>query len=621
MDRLSPDVLDSMLANEHISHLAVRLWKTGNKSLMSRLASGLTRLELRPSSNDFKVPSMVSELRRLRHFAISSNSCSLTDPSLWSNTLKWLPQTLETLELNFEGVHNVFWNYGPDLDNPSSSLIASSYPRGVSHYVDLNAMFPSLISLKLENFEEGDYNDLYPALPSSLTALSTSQVSIHSSPFASLLPKSLKRLDCSLNFEENTFSDDWLHGPPDLQYIGDITLPAIADPVGWIPKSLTSAGQCIMELDPSHPPVFPTTALQDLYIMLNDESPPTTWPTCLPRYATKLFFEDYFTPAEVSHLPWSVKCLKLSLKYPHWEHMGSNEGFDANAGLDALRVVWPPNLTELVVNVGETSPDFIMTLPHTLKSLDLQCYWLSGPLNLDLLSPLLRTIKLQVDAPLRGNWPNQLESLTLSHKSTFKNCPTFPPTLTQFGWSMINEWNEEEPDLSLMKNRPFLLPPSVTRMKVDAWHSAWFPLLPHSLTDLDILFLTSSDNDKEDYFKKLPPTLTQLTIVDGRDLELSSTSLASLVHLNALSLNSVNIPSAFLEHLPRKMHTLRVESVTHLEPLHLRFLPTLSECRLFIDWSTPSIADHWPPTFARFIPDEQQEIKEKVTQRLRQLDY
>lgn len=629
---LPHDILGSILAPKDVSPLSIRLWKTGNKLLMSRLASGLTNLDLRPiaSTKEFRMPSMVSEMRNLRHFSLFASGITVTNPSRWSSMLKMLPQRLETIETYFFEMPNIFLNCGPESDIAPDSAIETQYLRGLSHCIDLESMFPNLLSLKcLSDYPTKTFNatDLLPALPSSLTMLDLGEIYHITFPFASLLPKSLRRLEGTLHFEEVLdpndpgFINDWLNAPPNLQRLGNIICPRAPDQAAWMPKSLTSVGECVFEtFDPTHPPTFTTTAVQELHVSMSGTFP--QWPQLLPRHATSLCFGNELEPSEVALLPSTVTNLTFRLSYPHWQEIEANDGFDRAGGLEALRVVWPSNLSTLWFDSGDADPVMLLALPHTLVELHASFLWVSGPVNLNHLPPLLRSFQLESDASLIGKWPTGLDSITLSHKSSFVGCPAFPPSLTSFAWHMIMRYDEEEDHLEGMDDEPLLLPcPHLIKLDVAGWHSAWFPLIPQSVTDLRINNLTLSVDSNEDDSWPLPPGLTRLDI--GRSNEectLSSGTLSSLPLLNCIIAYEGMIDSSAIQCLPREMQILYA-TITPLSPSDLLLLPpTLTECRLELDWTVPKIADYWPPRFARFIRDELPDIKNIALQRLFDLD-
>lgn len=250
------ELLAIMLFPSDSSFLYIRLWKTGDRILQHRLTHAMINLDLRPLRPQFQFPSVVSHLPRLRHFALKSTLRTSFKPNQNVSTLSMLPQTLESLLLDFPSLHLFLTNYGHASEATSAKLIETHYPLGVSRFINLNALFPKLVSLTLGKLDSGLGPSLTPStllsiLPSSLTELCFDKLIIASAPFASLLPRNLVRLDCKLKFNlkipnsVDLFDAVWFDAPPRLKYVKSLYLSELSFSPSWPSSSLI----CFDDLD------------------------------------------------------------------------------------------------------------------------------------------------------------------------------------------------------------------------------------------------------------------------------------------------------------------------------------------------------------------------------------
>lgn len=645
LSHLPPEILDYILTPSGAVLSVLQLWLTGDKILRSRLAKGLKRLDLTPISNkSFRLPPMVSDLRVLRHFALPAKAKTMEDRFKLESTLKTLSGTLESLELPFSNAReDVFINCDLETATSPPPTIKTQYPRGLSRCIDIGAMLPKLLSLKIYGYRAKplrDFVELFPALPSTLTDLYLHHVSRVSYPFASLLPKSLLRLDCNfalantLDPNDPLFLEDWANAPPHMQYIRGIRSISFHDQLEWLPNSITQLDSCFLWMSPQLPPRFPSGVIGDLSIRLVDSTLwGTTWIANLPRNLTKLAIygaSPRFGPMEVSLLPVTLTFLECPLNFKSWPTGSSDDGDaagDAKSPERNCSGVWPPNLIEAEFSA---SPLSISMLPHSLKKLSLQLDEAEeGTLKVNDLPPLLSALSLDGPTALSGNWPTSLTKLEINNNDNITDCPSFPPSLTHFAWrpDLSRHGNDvgTEDHPCFATNTVALTGSGLTTLSVIGWNVAWFEFIPRSVASIEIFELHYSTATPEAHFKDLPPGLVHLRIengysdlIFGDEIELSPTSLSSLHHLEDLDLrNLICFPSSALRHLPRTLEHLTVRFVLE-DASDLRFLPS-TLCTIALDrpfnWSLPGIADHWPRDLVRLIPPKHEEIKQQICKR------
>lgn len=122
------EILGLILNGSQFSYLILRLWKTGNRLLQEKLASGVTDVCLRTvSALPSKYPLMLSKLRFLRHLSLASHSYIFEDPRQWQVELKKLPQTLETLKISSEDAISSLLNLSPRWSRQAPLYIERRY--------------------------------------------------------------------------------------------------------------------------------------------------------------------------------------------------------------------------------------------------------------------------------------------------------------------------------------------------------------------------------------------------------------------------------------------------------------------------------------------------------------
>ena len=598
LSHFPPDILSQILSPTDSSYLCIRLWNTGDRLLQHRLASVMTSLDWEPSNSLFQIPSAVYQLPRLRHFAIKSREPLSVVPLYSSLQLRRLPPSLESLELDFCAKINLLVNQGM---NPPVHL-RIHYPRGVSRYIDLNELFPRLTSLTLGNIGQCPPitpSDLFPALPATLTELCMSELTV-TPTFASMLPRSLIKLVCSISMKlpnppPDLFETAWCNAPPHLEYIKHVSLSRLPYTSSWLPKSITTIDSCSAVLDHSQDFYLPTKTLV-ISNYRNGLSSPFAWTSRLPQTLINLFlfFNVSLPPSQIHCLPTSLTLLKTSTIW-------SNQDLEDAKKLD-LSILWPPALTYLKLNAS----DFVTlttVLPPHLKVLNMSGRRIQARIDMRALPPLLHTLTTHATPQLIEHLPNNLKSLSITSSTNFEGWPTFPDSLTEFTW---NRWRDlfEDDDSPIIGDIPLLFPSQLRSLRVEEWRSAWFHVLPRTVTDLNIckLFPPSKAIDEPDHFAKLPNLLTRLHLKSPGGIELSPTSLAHLCNLIDLETHFIDLPSAAIAYLPRTMKSLTAR-LAPFNPSMLRFLPlSLTRCNLELKSSVSGAYDYWPLVITHLLP-------------------
>lgn len=611
------EILTNILCPWDSSSLCIPLWKTGNRLLQHQLTNAMISLDLRSSRLKFQVPSVISKLPRLRHFSLLSPAADVNVCFVNHLQLETLPPTLETLELDFIASPKLYY-YGLDPEDSYGIPVKTRYSRGSSHYIDLNALFPHLTSLTLgDDFLSPpiDPKDLFPALPSALTELSSGKVEITSS-FASMLPRSLIKLNCWLDLtllppSSKHFDTAWFDAPPRLEYIHTLELVALPSSPSWLPSSITRIDWCHLMLSSSQDMHLPAFMLLIKNMQTHPPAPTLNWTSKLPPTV------EILNITSGASLPLSyLHCLPLSLTDLHAAITWSNQDLE-DAKERNLATLWPPALTRLEVDTRDFD-EFMAILPPSLNTLSLpRALYMPGQVierrwDLRALPPLLRSLTTRIDPQCFDSWPLNLEFLevhSLNSKS-HTQWPTLPSSLTELAW-----FNFNSKAFASCQDSPLLLPSKLASLRLSTWRTLWFHHLPRTVTDLGIHSLEHpSDATKgPDPFLELPDSLTQLWLTSAEWIHLSDISLAHLHRLTSLYSKRVSITSPAICNLPRNMTSLHV-SIWPLDSRYLRFLPrTLRTCRLSIDWSAPGISNYWPPTLASFV--EEPSVREAVKKR------
>ena len=577
------EILTLMLSPSDSSFLCIRLWKTGDRLLQYRLTQAMVSLDLRPFRSQFQFPSIVSKLPRLRCFAITPRPTATTRPHKAIRMLEMLPRTLESLEFDFSGLISLLANSGLSSDATSTGLVKTHYPQGLSHLLGLHVFFPHLTSLTLGgNCLKSDglgyisSSDLLPVLPSTLTELNAVKMDI-TSPFASMLPRSLIKLNCELHFRLTNpslehYEAAWFDAPPRLEYIKYLLLSGMPSTHSWLPKSITLIDSCWAQLNHSQDVYLPIKTLTLSQI----PSYPTSnlvWTSRMLQTVTELNF------VSCASLPLTqLGCLPSSLAILRSYITWTDQDLEDVKKLE-LTTLWPPALTHLELETRDLDI-FVAVLPPTLEMFVMREHLDEPRMDLRALPPLVHTLTCP-DPQMIDHWPSNVKSLTITSSTEFELWPTLPRSLTELKWHS-SAWDLSEFDDLIIGDKSLLLPPQLTTLQLAKWRSDWIHLIPRTVTSLTISHLISSSeaNGQPDHFLQLPTSLTKLHLSSDGSIELLPSSLAHLSNLIDLETNCVDLPSAAIVYLPRMMKSLST-SLTRVNPSDLGFLPlTLTRCNL-----------------------------------------
>ena len=239
---LPPELICEILHGATRSYLILDLWKCGDRTLNSKLAIGITNVGLSSRSlrRPISFPTLIYQLRSLRVLCVSMSGSKSEQPL----DLKSLPQTLERLEFNSIEGHTSFFNYAPNYPAAGPKYIETNYPRGRSRLIDLNALFPRLLTLKLTRpatiqlpFVETDF----AALPATLTCLQVVEIK-STGHLMRCLPRTLQRIEGQVTWTSDIGSAlDWQSAPSTLEYIHCLSFSHTEDTargLRHVPKSL-----------------------------------------------------------------------------------------------------------------------------------------------------------------------------------------------------------------------------------------------------------------------------------------------------------------------------------------------------------------------------------------------
>lgn len=604
---LPPFVIDQIVGNNDTSYVVIKLWLCGDSNLHNKLATGLTFLDLKLHRlGACLFPKVILQLQALRHFSLKTHSDLVKDSSHWSEIMQSLPSTLESLSLcgTAQDLHACVW----------SSRVPIRYARGKSFAIDFEALFPRLHTLKLVPFwvtlTSSLTNDLFAALPSSLTVLDVPiEFTAPFQPF-STLPPNIRHLQGIVTWAQNDIEQlrhCFASAPSSLESINfgyDLSWSKDTVAEFWLPKSLLEVEfpdgpSWTPSLARTMPPKLLTLALVDVDHKAF-ENTNTNWAADLPRTLTDLDLvfgadEDDFNFAPFSHfLPAGLTSLFMNLSTESSASFGNCS--------------WPIGLTRLGLSEFHVHPRDIINLPKTLKELCFTAYApfeseLKEVLDTKLLPQSLTDLTLQWNegvAPTLSFENMKLQRCTLMlyssdepavfDRSSFK---CFPSTLEELTLNSIII-GPAIPDDKLPELLPNLETVTVTGASCD-----WFEHIPRRVRHLSIYMvydvLQSPLLADGQLFKHLPASLVELNLLDvstdlARGFELPPQSFDHLPSLQDLSLEfTAYISSRMLRNLPRelrsfstRMRMVEVDDAPFLPPRLKKFslrglLPELVE--------------------------------------------
>lgn len=587
LGNIPSEILAHILCRHAASYLVVRLWKCGNRELNSRLAQGITWLDLRGffRNEDLHrpLPSMVLELRNLRHLGVYTYGRLVAQITDLSPTLEMLPESLESLELGSSDLL-------PWL--ASMSLKPSHIPP-----INLAKCFPRLTHLALTPYENGvarliDVN-LLPVLPPTLTSLRHSvKWKGNDLDFIRILPPSLLVMDCIVDSSESLDerAAAWAHAPKNLHTLG--ILAGEYTSLAWLPRTIVSAAILTVSLVPEILPTFPPALSTIIINQVDLASLGNTWTSVLPKSLTKLILTDskssHLLGANIATLPASLAefCVRRrnNQNLANWVEV--EDAIKAGESSDPNFSFWPPSLTVLEFSGKLQSFESVHLLPSTLRSLTL---------------------------PLR---PHQLVSSN-------------GPELAQI-FPHITHLDLSDPDSYQVATR-FALPPGITSLKLQKWRIDWFEDIPRSVIDLQIMDCEADwkESETKDLFAELPAGLRSLVIYfsecfDSEYPVLPASSFSTLRELRKLLVKEAELPIAVLGNLTPTLKSLSYvdklgEEITPSDLAHMP--PNLEYFQTAATLFNEESAQYWPvrcPPPAIYGPNFNAILKARIDKMLRE---
>lgn len=547
-------VLEHILDYAH-TWRAVELWKTGDRTLMSKLANGGIRQAALHLAMD--IEEQVSLPRCFESFALTSLRCTLGRGSFASADLNAQLQRLRTSNLK-----------ELSLTGPNGVLEALFSPELV---IDWTPVFPALETLEL-------------------FATSVNSYQLASCALFKYLPRSLLHFSLKIPKILNTFeSFDAL--PPNLRVLrlpneGQVTAQTLR--LG-LPPSLTDLGPCFSfdacialaeepKLLPNLAqfPIVPIAKAAEFIDLLAQKAIPL--PSNITEFYSPLAPIDTLTKILPSKLvTLTMQCEEpgitstLLMALPHTLESFNFSVADWNA-IESHH--WPPNLTSVAISFDPRfGPNHFHRLPRGVKKL-LQP---SLPRELDVLADM---------APLEHSHLLELGRAALSSKDK-------------------ESWQRIKQDLLRYHSKDGI----ATMRYIEAVESGGLYGLPLGVTTISLMFpaqqctvdillpprATAMHLDStaiasnKNFWERLSPSLASITLTSSNvqtvigvtDWELckiedpSSTGLYNSNTLTQITLNASALPGtvAILKYLPRGLRTLNLTGGSPISVAEIEHLP------------------------------------------------
>lgn len=194
LSNLPAEIVDLIL-RFNVGCAPVNLWISGDRSMMSRIAEGLSCLVLENTQElaICRLPLFLSNLRVLRELTVSRDGFLLLCYARAWETVQKLPSTLRKLEFRFRSSgrlvlpHSIAKHSSGDRSKDISSSVTNNWT--------LKSAFPYLERLQVMGLNEPDSQALLQSLPDSLTSFDCSVYSNEQIvAFTSALPRQLLHL-------------------------------------------------------------------------------------------------------------------------------------------------------------------------------------------------------------------------------------------------------------------------------------------------------------------------------------------------------------------------------------------------------------------------------------------
>lgn len=544
---LPNEILALIFNNPASSHLIITLWKCGCLLLNQKLARSISEVTLVDTkvTSSSSYPKLLSKLPNLRSLDIDRGIGFITGSSAsLFNELRQLPRELEKLSLFSKDAPGT---YLPICDDETLAY-------------DWAEILPELRHLKIDSYDF-KRSSIMPGLPPKLKTFSTLWFYV-ANPTENEYPQSLESL-------EESVLHSYLHeGHPRRPRKRDSLSLFTLDTDVALPAALRNLIICTVQDDDSGVPEYEAE-----------------WVNCLPSSLETLTLENtgFFDPDALRRLPRTLKCLKDRIGIP-WEKLEEHERL---RGLNNVRLLWPPALTDLDTFNVCASAEQLRLLPTTLTSLSL---YVKESIDLQALEtiPCLTSLKLHGPGydsnPIQfHHWPSSLTSLHIELESASMESDKWlqthlPPTLQ----TLIYLLGEDEADSTFPDP---ILPAGLTYLEIKLCDARWLSRLPSTLRTLVIDTIT---------FKQwptyLPPLPSGLEAFHIRSVwwddyvDLPRDCFSHLHNLHTLHLSPQYLGSQALD-LPSSITDLQVNLMVKMDDFEAH-LPPLTK-RLHLDLFQP----------------------------------
>lgn len=588
---LPADLLAAILGVNELPTDFLKLWVCGHKNLCSRLALGLSRIELFGHRLlKAKFPRLLLQLRSLRFLRLdSSNTAQLGPDSLLSLLLSLSP-TLESLHL-----------YAMDGKTLQENLVQWS-----SRDLNFGLLYPRLHTLELGSGHLVSAGTI-AFLPPTLTHLVAS-IRLSYSPqeedrtVMTRLPRSLVRIrsisarygsGCHRSEAGAFMREDWANAPPHLEEIDELDIAFYITQYDWIPRKLQHgklrngmtplSPQSMLQL----PPLLQTLAVTVTSSTEEQLSSPH-WRPNFPTSLTSLRTTNNFfaSPGRLLSLPRFLTKIEFGHIHVPLDALRSYQGADSGAH----NSIWPPLLTSMTWSASALTGSDIILLPRTLKEVEIGLHAQHGArtqilIDASHLPPLLTSLTLTCHNEGFVTFENDLPPLTyLSIAGDVwddKPKNTLPSTLTSL--KLLRSFHADDYyDYYLSLSHVCWLSATLTQLVIPEWKYKWFSFLPRNLTSFSAQALLdlcpASKEDLETNFAYLPATLTDLTLAgqSSRNDPLGLSSplrlFSHLSQLVSLRLAIDNVSSYRLRDFPKSLTTLYFH-LTKIDEEDAPFIP------------------------------------------------
>lgn len=562
------ELLGLMLAYADVSHLSIRLWKCGDKSLNSKLASGVTHVELRLLNGiNPKIPRVLSEFHALRHVTLYSARNFTED---WPSVITALPSSLKSLKIDCQDSSQAF-----ALDDSEGQQVLLE--RGSSTWKDISQFFPELHALSINRYVAA--SNIAASLPSTLTTFHLGGSGMRF-PLVAKLPRDIQRLSVNVN-------TTWAKP----HYSDAIMDPILDDLTLHMPKNLAAFA----------PRVISDSSDKVLLAISK-----------LPEGIELLFLDFFCSPSLISALPRSLVALEMVTVDVDLSSFMAPATLPGGVQTTVGACCWPPALQSLKIALRAVSLGVIAALPPTLRQLTIESRFEDDGTNrfyANELPPRLESLELyNVEQPValttHGSFPASLTTLLMWDKIfDAASLSALPSTLTEIQYFHF--------DLPTTENdaTPITFPQNAKKIRLRSWTPEWNEHIPRSVTALDLGMLMCDENHA-DPLAGLPTSLTKLELrIAGSKLPLVEARtvplpISHLPLLTSLSLRTA-VPSSLLKDLPRNMTELEVNLGQADESDLAFFPPNLTLLNLtgdFFKVDRLAVAEQWPLRATAYLP-------------------